>query len=62
MNQSDDIEHVPVPLTSITRERLRAFARAIGKPECEAAAVLLDELLTRDDFYNAAAKATDTVH
>lgn len=62
MVSADDVDYVSVPLASITRERLKAFAKAIGKPECEAAAVLLDELLTGDDFYNAATKALETVH
>jgi 2-keto-4-pentenoate hydratase len=52
-----DIELVPVPMDRETRQRLVKFAAAIDKQPIHAAAQLLRDLLSDDEFYEAAEAA-----
>lgn len=51
---SDDLEIVPIPLDSRTRERLVAFARAAGLEPIVAASQLLRDVLADEAFWSAA--------
>jgi hypothetical protein len=52
----DDEQIVPVPMDRATRERLVKFAKAINQQPIHAAATLLRDLLSDDEFYESAAE------
>lgn len=55
-DDEEGVELVPVPMGRKTRERLARFAAALGKQPIHAAGKLMRDLMSDDEFYNAAAE------
>lgn len=51
--EDDEFELVPVPMSAETRAKLNTFANKVGERPIMAAAMLLEDLLEDQDFWDS---------